>query len=339
MHPEISLVLLTVLAGAGQGVFILLVALDSIFLNTGGLSSEIYYAGVIISLIFQLVGVIASTSHLGNPHRGWRAMLMFRNSWLSREVITLSLSMGLAVLYIFLYWKGAPASLRITAGAIGVLANIGFYISSSLVYGSVKFIREWSNGFTPANFLLFGITSGFAVGLAILHYAHIDSSIIYVINRMLLVMGSVCLLMKLLAYRFNDKTYISVNIKNAVGINDPDIKLVDSGTAYDHYNTTEYSFPITRQRNKLEKSVVIIVAFIVPLVIWGIMTYDIAHPAGNFLSATAAIVMIIGLIIERRLFFIHGNNLQNLYYSNFKTASTKNPLLSKAKKGTPVPTT
>ncbi len=338
MHPEMSLVLLTVLAGAGQGLFILLVALDSVFHGTGSLPTAFIYAGGIVSVALQVAGIITSTSHLGNPQRGWRAALMIKNSWLSREVITLSLSVGCALLYLFLSWQGAPYSLRITAGIVGVLANIGFYISSAQVYGSVRFIREWANGFTPANFFLFGITSGFAAGLAVLHSTNADSTIIYGISRLLMVMGTVSLIMKIMAYRFNASAYVSVNIKNAVGVNDPDIRLMDSGTSYAHYNTKEYFFPISGERNKAQQISVIVIAFLVPLLMWGILLSHGSIPFRNLFSTLAALSMIAGLILERRLFFIHGNSLQNLYYANFRAAESKNPLVRRAKKGTPVPT-
>ena len=112
MHPELSLVLLTVLAGAGQGIFIIIVALDALLYNTG-IPQGYVLTSVLISIIFQIAGIITSTSHLGNPQRGWRAALMFKHSWLSREVITLSLSVAFAFIYLVLSYYGAYDNLRI----------------------------------------------------------------------------------------------------------------------------------------------------------------------------------------------------------------------------------
>ena len=157
MHPEMALVLLTVFAGAGQGIFILLFILDAIFSLQGIIPQGFILTSGIISLALQAIGVIASTTHLGNPHRGWRAMLMVKNSWLSREVITLSMSAGCTALYILMYWKGMDSSLKFAMGMLGVLGSIGFYISSSMVYASVRFVKEWSTTLTPINFTVFGI--------------------------------------------------------------------------------------------------------------------------------------------------------------------------------------
>ena len=46
-----------------------------------------------------LVGLGASFVHLGRPERAWRAALMWRTSWLSREVIVLPAFIGVVALW------------------------------------------------------------------------------------------------------------------------------------------------------------------------------------------------------------------------------------------------
>jgi DMSO reductase anchor subunit len=337
MHPEMSLVLLTVLAGAGQGVFILLVALDSMFSGSGAVPAGYILSSGIVSIAFQAAGIIASTSHLGNPQRGWRAMLMVKNSWLSREVLTLSAAVGAAVLYVLMFYFGASAPLRLTVGLIGIAAGIGFYIASSMVYASITFVKEWANLYTPFNFLVFGITSGLGTGLAILNYTQAGPSIIATVNYLLIGLAIMSLLMKYLSYKFNAGAYVSVNIRNAVAINDPEIKLMDMGTTYDHYNTKEYFHPISEKCLDKTRFVVLTVAFGFPLIIWVISALNVLASLNTALTVAAAVLMIAGLVIERRLFFIQGNNIQNLYYANFRSTGARNPLESKARKGSPVP--
>jgi len=335
MHPEMSLVVLTVLAGTGQGIFILLVALNTLF--SSAVPSGFVMTGGILSLLLQVVGIISSTSHLGNPQRGWRAMLMIKNSWLSREVITLSMSVGAAAVYLLLSFYGIAGAPLLIVGLAGIAANIGFYISSSMVYASVKFIREWANVYTPLNFMAFGITSGIAAGLPVLYRTNADPFIIHGVTLILTVLTVLCLLMKILAYRFNANTYVSVNIKNALGINDPDIKLIDMGSSYDHYNTKEYFHRITEKANAGTKSLVVNIAFVLPLIIWVSIALKLTGGYSLLLSIIAAVSMTAGLVVERRLFFIHGNNIQNLYYNNFRSTGARNPIVSKARKGTAVP--
>ncbi len=337
MHPEMSLVLLTVLAGAGQGIFILLVAMDAFFYNSGSISSDYIILSCIISIAFQAAGIIASTSHLGNPQRGWRAILMLKNSWLSREVLTVSVSSFSVVLYLLFFYSGMPGYLRLAAGIAGLISGAGFFLASSMVYASVKFIREWSNSFTPSNFIIMGLTSGIGTGYSMLLLTGADTSLTSGIVYMLIILGLVALLLKAVSYRFNSSVYVSVNIKNAVGINDPNIKLMDTGTSYPHYNTKEYYYPSSEGAAGGIKGLVLVLAFILPVVLWVAVASGIAVPFNTALSIVAAVSMISGLILERRFFFIQGNNLQNLYYSNFRSTEAKNPLVSKARKGTAVP--
>jgi DMSO reductase anchor subunit len=335
MHPEMSLVLLTVLAGAGQGIFILLVTLD--VLANGALSSGFIYTAGAVSLLLQAAGIVASTSHLGNPHRGWRAILMVANSWLSREVVTLSASVGAVIVYMLAYHFSLPEGLRIVAGLVGAAASIGFYISSSMVYASVKFIKEWANAYTPINFTLFGITSGLGAGLAILYYIQPDHALIQTINYIVIFLTLISLLTKALAYKFNANAYVSVNIKNAVGVNNPDIKLIDMGTSYAHYNTKEFYHPSSESNDRQMKSIVLNAAFILPLIIWIAAANNVFGDLNSIFGIIAAVIMIGGLILERRVFFTQGNNIQNLYYSNFRSTGARNPMLRKADKCAPVP--
>ena len=64
------------------------------------------------------LAAVVSTAHLGRPLRFWRAGLNLRRSWLSREVITWSLFMGVAILAFSLDAGGAR--LRWIAVAIGL---------------------------------------------------------------------------------------------------------------------------------------------------------------------------------------------------------------------------
>jgi DMSO reductase anchor subunit len=264
-------------------------------------------------------------------------MLMVKNSWLSREVLTLSAAVGAAVLYMLMFYLGTPAPLRLAVGLIGIAAGVGFYIASSMVYASITFVKEWANLYTPFNFLIFGITSGLGTGLAILNYTQAGPSVITAVNYILIGLAVISLLLKYLSYKFNAEAYVSVNTRNAVGINDPDIKLMDMGTTYDHYNTKEYFHPISESCQDKTRFVVLTVAFGFPLIIWIITSMNVLGGLNTVLSIAAAVFMTAGLVLERRLFFIQGNNIQNLYYANFRSTGASNPLESQARKGTPVP--
>ncbi len=336
MHPEMSLILLTVLAGAGQGIFIVLVLLDAFLLGSGGVTSSFLLSAGIASLLFPLGGMAASFAHLGHPERGWKAILKWKQSWLSREVIFLPAFLGFDALYLFLLYNGAPAAQRLAAGLFGVIAAIGLYISSAMLYAAIRFVKEWANVYTPLNFVLFGLTSGAAAAAAAAHYTMPGAPVGGALAWTVALLAAFSLVLKAMAFRHNAQVYPAIGMKQALGMNNPHIRQTDMGTSYAHFNTKEYSFPITRRQNGTQQMAVLAAAFFLPLAMALYAAMNPAMKQGGLFS-TAALLIVAGLVLERRLFFIQGNHLQNLYYGNFRRNEVANPVASPAKPGTPLP--
>ena len=94
MHPAFSVIFLTTLIGAGQGLFLALYAVELLarFAVIGHAPSPAFYvAGSLFAAVLTALGLVASFFHLGRPERAWRAATKWRTSWLSREVIVLPL--------------------------------------------------------------------------------------------------------------------------------------------------------------------------------------------------------------------------------------------------------
>lgn len=331
MRPELSLSLLTVFAGAGQGLFIMIVAFDMVLPDKMGLGPNLLYSAGIVSIILPLIGMAASTFHLGNPQRGWKAVLMWKNSWLTREIILLPAFLAVDAIYLLCKKTGTFEPFIPALGVLGIVISLALYLSSAMVYVHIKFIREWASPYTVINFIVFGLTSGLAV-LAGINSFFIQEviNLRYMFN-LLIILAIISLVLKVLTYRYNAGLYVAMDIKKALGINSPDIQLMDMGTSYDHYNTLEYSYPIDNIQMKRSSIVVLIVAFALPLLLWMMALFLSFGP----LYFMAAVLMIFGLVLERRLFFIQGNHVQNLYYGRFKSNEAKNPLFAKTTKSYP----
>ena len=93
MKPALSVILLTTLIGAGQGLFLAYYSAEWFVLLTILPPPQTDHAGGVAALSLALLvgGLLASFFHLGHPERAWRAAAMWRTSWLSREVIALPL--------------------------------------------------------------------------------------------------------------------------------------------------------------------------------------------------------------------------------------------------------
>src|SRR5512134_1064158 len=101
MNPAFSVIFLTTLIGAGQGLFLALFTAD-VYAELGLLphpEGGFFAVGSVLALILMGLGLVASFFHLGRPERGWRAAARWRTSWLSREVIVLPAFMGALALY------------------------------------------------------------------------------------------------------------------------------------------------------------------------------------------------------------------------------------------------
>src|SRR5262249_61035722 len=116
VNPKFSVILLTTLIGAGQGLFVAVFAVEVAALFNG-LPSPIrpwfFFYGALVAFAFTGAGLVASFFHLGRPARAWRSAAKWRTSWLSREVIVLPAFMAVALadaLAHFLGWDGTYGS-------------------------------------------------------------------------------------------------------------------------------------------------------------------------------------------------------------------------------------
>jgi len=116
MHPQFSVLFLTTLIGAAQGLFVALFAVE-----IGALFDFLpsphrpwfYFYGSLIAFLLTGAGLLASFFHLGRPERAWRSAARWRTSWLSREVIVLPAFMGVTLIYAAAqFLVGGPLSPR-----------------------------------------------------------------------------------------------------------------------------------------------------------------------------------------------------------------------------------
>ncbi|HER27351.1 MAG TPA: DMSO reductase, partial [Rhodospirillales bacterium] len=180
MKPAFSVIFLTTLIGAGQGLFMALVGgqLYWVIGATGTQESGDFYAyGSALAMVFLLAGLIASFFHLAHPERAWRAASQWRTSWLSREIIALPVFMGTITLYGGLHWLDwrpvlvtfgnlKDLDLTLATGYLGVIAAIALFVCTGMIYACMKFIQEWASPLTVLNYGLMGTASGFVLAAA-----------------------------------------------------------------------------------------------------------------------------------------------------------------------------
>jgi Fe-S-cluster-containing dehydrogenase component/DMSO reductase anchor subunit len=102
-------------------------------------------------------GLAASTLHLGRPAYAFRALKGLRRSWLSREVLTLTLFAAAAACYAGLSWSSSAA--RSVAAAVALLAGVTGVTSSARIY-VLPARPAWNSPFTPAEFFATALLLG-----------------------------------------------------------------------------------------------------------------------------------------------------------------------------------
>jgi DMSO reductase anchor subunit len=324
MHPAFSVIFLTTLLGAGQGLFMALYTGQ--FYSLANLlepqdSVGFYAFGSGLALVLLVLGLIASFFHLGRPERAWRAATRWRTSWLSREVIVLPVFMGLVFLYAVVHYFGLtqpwfvvkgqlPVDASLIIGALGVLAAIVLFVSTAMIYASVKFLQEWHSSLTVANFILFGLASGFTLAAAFSAWSGVQLVGFY---------GTWAVIFTLMAAISRGASlYRNANIKHkstlqtAIGVRHTKIRQRSMGFMGGSFNTREFFHGKSEATVKVVRLFFLVTVFVVPVLLLG---------AGYVMESAelpilAFFVQYLGLIAERWYFFAEAKHPQNLYYQS-----------------------
>jgi formate dehydrogenase iron-sulfur subunit len=148
-HPHWPLVFMLVMTQLCVGAFISLWMLG---FNQAG-SNDLRVAAI-ASLVLAGISLGASTMHLGRPIHAWKAMRGLRRSWLSREVLTLSMFAGAAGAFAGMLFFGLPGrglALINAAGFATALAGLAGVTCSARIY-MVRARPAWFSGYTVAEF-------------------------------------------------------------------------------------------------------------------------------------------------------------------------------------------
>lgn len=322
MKPAISVIFLTTLIGAGQGLFLsyysaellsLLSVLPVIPMNSQGA----VLAGM-TSFGLLVAGLIASFFHLGHPERAWRAAAMWRTSWLSREVIVLPVTMALILIYTSLKFignkdvmivlgNGYPVEWSTAVGFFGVVAVIGLFLCTAMIYACLKFLRQWHSPLTVLNFILLGSASGFTLATALSTFT--DPQLFGYFSGFAICLTILGLVSRYASLVRNKNLCSSGTIQSAIGIHHPTIRQMAQGAMGGSFNTRAFIHTYGAAVVKLARRFFLLVTFVVPVVL-----LLLSSETTVVLCALAFALQYLGLLAERWYFFIEAEHPQNVYY-------------------------
>ena len=327
MHPAFSVVFLTTLIGAAQGLFLALYTAQS-YAAVELLppqDARFYVLGSVIVLVLLVAGLVASFFHLGHPERAWRSATRWRTSWLSREVIVLPAMMGAVIVYGFVHWLGwdlrivgiqttVPGDLTLVIGAGGVLLAFALFLCTGMIYACIKFLQEWATWLTVVNYTLFGTASGFLLATA--YAAYQAPALVNFYAGWTAIITGVVLITRCAALIRNARLKPKSTLQTAIGVRHQRISQKSQGLMGGSFNTREFFHGVRPLLFKSIKWAFLILVFPLPLfLLWvglSLHAHGLEHSAYVFTAAFA--VQYVGLLAERWFFFAQSNHPQNLYY-------------------------
>ncbi|GAP37988.1 anaerobic dimethyl sulfoxide reductase, chain C [Piscinibacter sakaiensis] len=296
------MILFTTLAGAAQGLLLVLVALD--LGGATGTTPALFVGGAGTVVVLGLAGLVAAAFHLGHPFRAWRAVAMWRTSWLSREVIVLPAFLAVVTLWGAGHALGRPLPL---AGVAAALLALLLYLCTGMIYGAVKAIREWATPLTPVNFGLIGFASGALLAgalCALLAPGLVPSLAPVACGATLLAAAG-----RAAAWWRNHTLKPKTTIQSALGVRHPKVRQISQGAMAPNFNRREFFHGRTPQFLRRMQWAAGLLGFALPAAVLALGGAQVGAGA----LALLFLLQYAGLLAERWAFFAEGNHTQNLY--------------------------
>jgi formate dehydrogenase iron-sulfur subunit len=143
-HAHWSLILMTVLTQLSVGAFATIWLLQVLGNTRLGLAA-------LVSLGVGGLALAAAIFHLGRPAHAYRALRMWRRSWLSREVLAFAAFSHVAAVYAGLLWFQLPGSIWV--GGLTVVLGLTGVTASACIY-RVPARPAWNTRYTLLQFNL-----------------------------------------------------------------------------------------------------------------------------------------------------------------------------------------
>ena len=310
MHPAFSVIFFTTASGAGYG----LLALLGVLAPLGLLPIERWFGAAAFALALALVtaGLLASMLHLGHPERAWRAISQVRSSWLSREGAAALLAYPPAALFAsgWVLFASADGIFALAGYASAILAVVTVWCTG-MIYASLKPIRQWNNGLVVPVYFTLALMTG-ALWLTAL------AALFGLGARPLLALAAAAIVLaaavKWIYWRTIDAGRADSTPETATGLfGGGRVRLLDPPHTEENYLQKEMGFRIARKHGAKLRRVALIVGFAAPLALT-LAALAVGGTLAAILALLAALAAMLGVLVERWLFFAEATHTVTLYY-------------------------
>jgi len=264
-----------------------------------------------MGLILIILGLFSSTLHLANPKNAWRAFSRFKTSWLAREAVMAIAFFPVVSLWMLGWWLGVAEqayALWVIACLFTLVLAMATVFSTGMIYACLKTIPQWNNAMTPLNYILLSLMTGSLLMSATLNETDTFADTILVLSLTLIIISAIS---KLIYYTWLGTPQGST-IATATGFTRGAVRLLDVGHTSGTFLTDEFGYVITKNRSLLLRVAVFVMAFVLPALLLIGTILKIGTPIPLILIALLS--SLIGVLIERWLFFAEARHVVNLYH-------------------------
>ena len=328
MRPTFSIILFTVLSGAGFGLLFLaglslvagelLAALGPAVFSDFNIAAPAF-VDMRVSLVLMLAvggalataGLLSSVGHLGMPVRAWRAFSQWRSSWLSREgVVSVATYVPLVAL---LFWLIIDKPVEVSIGAIGGGIALAIGAAATVyctghIYSTLKPVRAWHDGLVVPLYLLFALYTG-ALWMSVLQPMHTGfSALVCAVNA--LAIGPACAFLKLRYWRRLDHAPLQPDAGAATGLSRlGHVRGFEQPHTEENYLTREMGFVLARKHARRLRAIAFWLVLLSPLAM--IPLAWLVGALGAWLALAAGML---GVFVERWLFFAEARHAVIAFY-------------------------
>lgn len=297
MHPALSIIFFSVLSGLGYG---LAAALGLGLLAPAALATKLAH---LAALGLIATGLVASTFHLRSPTRAWRAFSQWRSSWLSREG-------GLAVIaFVPLTWSAAACwfggRYLPVPGIAGAVLAVATVYSTSMIYASLRAVDAWHTWLTPACYLLFAAAGGLLAAMAF------GSASLAAAAALALTAAWAA---KLAWWARLDRLSPTSTPETATGLGHIGrVRLFERPHVNENYLTDEMGYRVARKHARKLRRITLFAGGLLPLALL-VLGWAVGGVAGKLLAGVAVACFVLGVLVERWLFFAEARHAVMNYY-------------------------
>lgn len=306
MRPAFSVIFFTSLSGAGYGLWIWSALL--FLTQRQGIPGFTSYC-LILGFVLVSAGLLSSLGHLGQPQRAWRALSQWRSSWLSREGVAALASFVPAIVLIFGRYEAIDPVVQWLAALMLLLLSLSTLVCTAMIYASLRTIVLWHNWRVVPVYLLLGLYSGAWIALSL---AGDERELMPISLRGMIWLGLAVALLKIGYWAQSDNARLPATRKFLGLKTDRHVSNFEQPHTAQNYLSRELMFALARRWSRSLRFLVQLLLLLGPLTIYACERWLGWSVPGAF--PIAAIGVLLGILIERWLFFAEARHVISAYY-------------------------